>query len=283
MYIISACLLGRNCKYNGGNNKNDDVISFAEKHSVAEVCPETAGGLKSPRCPAERCGEKVISSDGKDLTEAFERGAEICLEHARRKAEKADEQIEGAVLKANSPSCGAGMIYDGTFTGRKIPGYGCFAEKLKELGIKAVTEEYFEREKDQMVDFKKKIAEEISAAVEGLTPEDAESLIEIPQDKTMGDYAFPCFRLAKTMRMAPQLIAKNIAEKLEGSELFEKVQPVNAYVNMFVSKAAMTRETLGMALKGDDFGRQDIGRGKTVIVEYSSPNIAKPFHIGHIR
>jgi arginyl-tRNA synthetase len=283
MYIISACLLGRNCKYNGGNNRNEEVISFAEKHSIVEVCPETAGGLRSPRCPAERTGSRVISRDGRDLTGAFERGAQICLEHARRAAEASGEQIEGAVLKANSPSCGCGHIYDGTFTGRKIPGYGCFAEKLKELGIKTVTEEYFERKKDQMVDFKKKIAEEISAAVDGLTPEDAESLIEIPQDKTMGDYAFPCFRLAKTMRMAPPLIAKGIAEKLDGSDLFEKVQPVNAYVNMFLSKSAMTRETLGMALKGDDFGRQDIGHGKTIIVEYSSPNIAKPFHIGHIR
>ena len=134
-----------------------------------------------------------------------------------------------------------------------------------------------------MEDIKKQIALAIEGAAEGLAADDIENLIELPKDKTMGDYAFPCFRLAKVFRKAPNLIAQDIAGKLQDSELFEKVEPVNAYVNMFVSRANLTKTTLTAALEGDSFGRSDFGGGKTVIVEYSSPNIAKPFHIGHIR
>ena len=109
-------------------------------------------------------------------------------------------------------------------------------------------------------------------------------MIEVPQDSKMGDYAFPCFKLAKVMRKAPPLIAKNIAEKIADNEIFEKVEQVNAYVNMFISKEEFVKDVVEDVLeKGDGFGRSDIGGGKTVIVEYSSPNIAKPFHIGHIR
>ena len=133
-----------------------------------------------------------------------------------------------------------------------------------------------------MVDMKDRIAEEIAAKVEELSREDVLGLLEIPQDTSMGDYAMPCFRLAKVMHKAPDLIAADVAEKLAGSSLFEKVEPVKAYVNMFASKEEMTKITLEAAL-GSGFGSSDEGDGKTVIVEYSSPNIAKPFHIGHIR
>ena len=135
-----------------------------------------------------------------------------------------------------------------------------------------------------MIDFKKEIAEIIAKNLEGLTEDEIKSMIEIPQDQSMGDYAFPCFRLAKTMRKAPNLIAAELAEKLQGEKLFSEVSPVNAYVNMFVSREEMMKSTVSEVLKEkENFGRSDIGGNKKVIVEFSSPNIAKPFHIGHIR
>lgn len=135
-----------------------------------------------------------------------------------------------------------------------------------------------------MVNFKEEIAKLISDQVEGLSTEEIQSMIEVPQDTKMGDYAFPCFKLAKTLRKAPPLIAKGIAEAISENPMFEKVEQVNAYVNMFISKEEMAKDTLTEVIaEGDDFGKTDIGHGKTVIVEYSSPNIAKPFHIGHIR
>lgn len=135
-----------------------------------------------------------------------------------------------------------------------------------------------------MIDFKKEIAEIIAKNLEGLTEDEIKSMIEIPQDQSMGDYAFPCFRLAKTMRKAPNLIAAELAEKLQGEQLFSEVSPVNAYVNMFVSREEMMKSTVSEVLEEKEkFGRSDIGGNKKVIVEFSSPNIAKPFHIGHIR
>ena len=135
-----------------------------------------------------------------------------------------------------------------------------------------------------MIDFKKEIAEIIAKNLEGLTEDEIKSMIEIPQDQSMGDYAFPCFRLAKTMRKAPNLIAAELAEKLQGEQLFSEISPVNAYVNMFVSREEMMKSTVSEVLeKKENFGRSDIGGNKKVIVEFSSPNIAKPFHIGHIR
>ena len=135
-----------------------------------------------------------------------------------------------------------------------------------------------------MIDFKKQIARELNDPTFGLTDEDVEGLIEIPADTSHGDYAFPCFKLARTMRKAPPLIAADVAERIAGSPFFEKVEQVNAYVNMFLSREQVAGQVVSEVLKEkDDFGRSDVGHGKTVIVEYSSPNIAKPFHIGHIR
>ena len=136
-----------------------------------------------------------------------------------------------------------------------------------------------------MIDYKKKIAELIAAdEALGMTPAEITEWIEIPADNAMGDYAFPCFRLAKTLHKAPPLIAQDVAARIEGSGLFEKVNPVNAYVNMFLDKSAfgdlLVKDVLS---QGSDFGRSDVGQHRKVIVEYSSPNIAKPFHIGHIR
>ena len=135
-----------------------------------------------------------------------------------------------------------------------------------------------------MVDFKDIIANEIFDDSLGLTVSEIKDLIEIPADEKMGDYAFPCFRLAKTLRKAPQMIAADIAGNITGCEAFEKVENVNAYVNFFIDRAFFAGQVVDQVnLLGDEYGRSDVGEGRKVIVEYSSPNIAKPFHIGHIR
>ena len=135
-----------------------------------------------------------------------------------------------------------------------------------------------------MLNFKEEIAKLIAQQIEGLELAEIQDMIEVPQDHKMGDYAFPCFKLAKTLRKAPPLIAQGIAEAIKDAELFEKVEQVNAYVNMFISKEAFVKVTMEEVMaKGDDFGKTNVGENKPVIVEYSSPNIAKPFHIGHIR
>ncbi|MCQ4637181.1 DUF523 domain-containing protein [Anaerovorax odorimutans] len=140
MYIISACLLGENCKYNGGNNRCQWVVDFARTHSHIPVCPETQAGLPAPRPPAEIRGSKVVDSEGKDLTEAFDRGARACYELAKKAAADAGEPIEGAILKAKSPSCGKGRIYDGTFSDRLTKGDGYLARLLKKDQIDIITE-----------------------------------------------------------------------------------------------------------------------------------------------
>lgn len=140
MYIVSACLLGQNCKYNGGNNRNEDVVEFCRTHKYVTVCPESAGRLPSPRPPAEKVGSKIMDKNGNELTEAFIRGAEISLKSCMEMARLSGEEIEGAILKANSPSCGVGHIYDGTFSGTLTEGNGVFAGMLRRLGIETITE-----------------------------------------------------------------------------------------------------------------------------------------------
>ena len=135
-----------------------------------------------------------------------------------------------------------------------------------------------------MINYVDRIADLIAPQVEGLEKEEIRSMIETPADSKMGDYAFPCFKLAKILRKAPPMIAKGIAEAIGDDAMFEKVEQVNAYVNMFLKKDAFAKEVVSeVVAAGDDYGKCSLGEGKTVIVEYSSPNIAKPFHIGHIR
>lgn len=135
-----------------------------------------------------------------------------------------------------------------------------------------------------MINFKEQIGALLAEYIDGLTAKELEGMIEIPTDSKLGDYAFPCFRLAKTMRKSPAIIAKDIAEKLADNGMFERVENVNAYVNMFMNREIFVREVLSEVVRRKDrYGSSDVGRNRKVIVEYSSPNIAKPFHIGHIR
>ncbi|NLW40983.1 MAG: arginine--tRNA ligase [Tissierellia bacterium] len=135
-----------------------------------------------------------------------------------------------------------------------------------------------------MLDFKKEVVNSLHQAIEGLEKEEIESLVEIPPNYDMGDYAFPCFKLAKIYRKAPNLIAEEVVEKIEKGEIFERVENVGPYINFFINKTKMTEVVLkAIAEEKEKFGSTNIGNGRTVLVEFSSPNIAKPFHIGHIR
>lgn len=140
-----------------------------------------------------------------------------------------------------------------------------------------------------MINYREKIADILLDALglqepEALSREEVVSMIEIPQDEKMGDYAFPCFRLAKILRKAPPLIAADIVDKIGENPLFEKTENVNAYVNMFLAREAYVKNLLtDIAREKETYGRSEVGEGRKVLVEYSSPNIAKPFHIGHIR
>ena len=129
--LISACLLGFECKYCGGSNKltEQQLAALGERFRLIPVCPETAGGLPTPRDPSERLGDKVVSNQGRDVTAQYQKGAETALGLARR------YDCKAALLKEKSPSCGSGQIYDGSFTGKLIPGDGVAAEELKKEGL----------------------------------------------------------------------------------------------------------------------------------------------------
>ncbi len=141
LHIVSACLLGSCCRYNGGSNESMEVKEFLKNKSYIAVCPEVLGGLETPRSPAEIMEGKVINKEGKDVTEAFQKGAELAYEVALKEADKNGESIESAILKARSPSCGSGKIYDGTFQGKLVSGNGFFVRLLKENGIHVISEE----------------------------------------------------------------------------------------------------------------------------------------------
>lgn len=135
-----------------------------------------------------------------------------------------------------------------------------------------------------MINFKEEAVKAIKSQVESLTEEEILGLIEIPPSYDMGDYAFPVFRLAKEYRKAPQIIAEELAGRLGENPSFEKIENAGPYLNFYVDKASLVENTIaGVVREGENFGSSKMGEGKTVIVEYSSPNIAKPFHIGHIR
>lgn len=128
--LVSACLMGENCKYNGGNNYSEKLHEFIQDHEVIMVCPEVMGGLPTPRLPSEIVDDRVVNSGGIDVTNEFVTGAKKALEYS--------SDVDMAILQSRSPSCGTNEIYDGTFSGNKIKGDGIFARMLKEKGIKVV-------------------------------------------------------------------------------------------------------------------------------------------------
>lgn len=134
-----------------------------------------------------------------------------------------------------------------------------------------------------MIDFKQEIAKILNDKIESLTEEDILAQIEIPPSYEMGDYAFPVFSLAKIFRKNPNMIAEEMASSID-SKYFEKVESKGAYINFFTNKEALSKTVVEEILKEkENYGKSKLGKDKTIIVEYSSPNIAKPFHIGHIR
>lgn len=127
--LISACLLGLRCRYDGASKPHPLAGELAKRHTLVPVCPEQLGGLATPRPPAERQGERVVANTGADVTEQYRRGAEEALRLCRLFG------CEAAVLKERSPSCGHGTVYDGTFTGTLAAGHGVTAELLAAHGI----------------------------------------------------------------------------------------------------------------------------------------------------
>ena len=139
MIAVSACLCGVDCKYNGGNNFNESIYELFKEGKAVLICPEQLGGLETPRSPAEIIKSekgivRVVNKEGIDVTKEFERGAKSALEIVKEKG------CDIAILKAKSPSCGLGKIYDGTFTGKIVEGNGVTAQLFLENGIKVLNE-----------------------------------------------------------------------------------------------------------------------------------------------
>ncbi len=144
--LVSACLIGENCKYDGTNNQNLKLFGdlLGEGISPVACCPEVMGGLPTPRCPAERQGDRVVTREGEDVTEQYNAGARAALELAKK------HKCKAAVLKANSPSCSSCKIYDGTFTGTLVDGKGVTAQLLRKHGIVVYDESNYTK---MLVDF----------------------------------------------------------------------------------------------------------------------------------
>ncbi len=132
--LVSACLLGVMCRYDGQSRPDEKVLTLLKNHVLVPVCPEQLGGLSTPRCPCEIQGDRVMSRDGDDRTAEYEKGALEALRLCRLFS------CEAAVLKAKSPSCGLGCVYDGTFSGTLRPGDGVTAGLLKNSGVPVYTE-----------------------------------------------------------------------------------------------------------------------------------------------
>ena len=133
--MVSACLLGENCKYNGGNNLRPELLRLLSGHSVIPVCPEVLGGLPVPRVPAEIVNGTVMNREGDCVDAAFRLGAEKALELAKQ------EQPDLIILQSRSPSCGVKQVYDGTFSGTLIPGEGVFAQLARQAGFQVADAE----------------------------------------------------------------------------------------------------------------------------------------------
>lgn len=137
--LVSACLLGRNCKYSGGNNLDENVVAFVQGHQVIEVCPEAEAGLGIPRVPMEIVGGVLINKEGTVVDGPVRRAVEKIVEENR--------DADMAILKSRSPTCGVKQVYDGTFSGTLVDGSGVLAQALKEAGIKIIDAEDIRNER----------------------------------------------------------------------------------------------------------------------------------------
>lgn len=147
--LISACLLGEKCKYNGKDNYNEEVTAFCQGKEVIAVCPEMMSGMGSPRTPVEIVHGRIVDKNGVDRDEIYRGGIAIAVKAIE------GEKIELAILKARSPTCGVHEIYDGTFTGTRISGEGIFAKVLRKKGIPIFDEEemdkvFLEKHKEEL-------------------------------------------------------------------------------------------------------------------------------------
>ncbi len=140
--LVSACLLGLPCRYDGESRPNEEVISLREKYELIPFCPEIYGGLETPRIPSERVEDRVLMQNGRDVTENYKRGAEGALYLCKTL------EIKKAILKERSPSCGSGEIYDGSFTKTMTVGDGVTAELLKKEGIYVIGESAIKKQVD---------------------------------------------------------------------------------------------------------------------------------------
>ena len=185
--MVSACLLGQKCKYDGGDNLNESVLAFTENHEVIPVCPEMEGGLPAPRFPCEILNGIVMNSVGENKDREFREGAEKCLVLAKEK------EIELAILQPRSPTCGVGHIYDGTFSGKIIEGNGVFASLLLENGFKVMNAgdlRLFELQDKKYRDFQAKLIPNIdSETVIGIrTPELRKLAKEMAKEPDVGKF-----------------------------------------------------------------------------------------------
>ena len=133
--LVSACLLGENCKYNGGNNYNGAVAEFVRDKEVLPICPEMLAGMGCPRTPIEIVDGVLMDRDGRNVDAAMRAAVEMAMKQI------SSEKIQCAVLQSRSPTCGVNQVYDGSFTGKLIPGTGIFAQALKDAGYRVIDAE----------------------------------------------------------------------------------------------------------------------------------------------
>ena len=133
--VVSACLLGENCKYNGGNNLSEAVVIYVKGHEVIELCPEMLAGLGCPRPPVELVNGIIMTKEGINLDDKFHEGVRLAMERIEAK------EVDLAILQSRSPTCGVKQIYDGSFSGNLIKGQGIFAKALIAQGIKTIDSE----------------------------------------------------------------------------------------------------------------------------------------------